>query len=104
MCQMFKIPKSIPEFCYRLARASLYAFTFILSILGLSLITFSFWYIYEGKDYHLDNSVKFFVFALSFLIGFVLFVLSMCGLVGVLRESLFLTKLVSYLNFIYKLK
>jgi len=90
---MFKLPNSFPEFCYRLVRASLYAFTFILSILGLSLIIFSFWYIYEGKDYHLDNSIKFFIFTITFLIGFVLFVLSMSGLMGVLRENLFLSKL-----------
>lgn len=93
MCQTFKTPNSFPEFCYRLVRASLYAFTFILCILGLSLITFSFWYIYEGKDYHLDNMIKLLVFVTSFLIGFVLFVLSMSGLTGVLRENLFLSKL-----------
>ena len=98
MCQMFKLPNSIPEFCFRLVRASLYAFTFILCILGMSLVIFAFWYIWEGKDYHLDNSIKFLMFSVTFLIGFVLVSLSLCGLVGVLRESICLSLIVTILN------
>ena len=116
-----KIPLSIKEFVYRLIRGVLYTFTFILcvsymhllflkhhfkfvytsifymydkQILGLSLVLFSFWYIYEGKNYHLDASMKFCVFTVAFVVGFVLLALSLCGLASVFNESLFLAKIV----------
>jgi hypothetical protein len=94
-CRFVKIhlPRNFPEFFYRVIRGALYAFTFILCILGISFVTFSFWYIYEGKNYHLDNSIKFGVFSVSFLIGSTLFCLATCGLVGVLREKLILAKI-----------
>jgi hypothetical protein len=57
-------------------------------------VIFSFWYIYEGKNYHLDNSIKFGVFGASFVLGFVVLALSTCGLLGALKENLFLAKLV----------
>lgn len=92
MCRTLNIPHNFSEFVYRLVRGILYAFTFILCVLGLSMIIFSFWYIYEGKNYHLDIKIKTWVFSISFLTGLILFVLSVFGLTGVLRESLFLTK------------
>ena len=95
MCRTLNIPHNFSEFVYRLVRGILYAFTFILCVLGLSMIIFSFWYIYEGKNYHLDIKIKTWVFSISFLTGLILFVLSVFGLTGVLRESLFLTKTVS---------
>ncbi|RNA27026.1 tetraspanin-15 [Brachionus plicatilis] len=93
LCKYFRLPKNCTEFFYRLIRASLYAFTFILCIFGVCLVFFSFWYIYEGQNYHLDNSIKFSVFTASFVIGFVLFCLSACGLLGVLNEKTLLAKI-----------
>ncbi|CAF0914210.1 unnamed protein product [Brachionus calyciflorus] len=92
LCKYFQLPKNCTEFLYRLIRASLYSFTFILCIFGVSLVLFSFWYIYEGQNYHLDNSVKFSVFTGAFVIGFILFCLAVCGLLGVLNEQVTLAK------------
>lgn len=92
MRNLINLPKNVPEFCYRFIRGCLYTFIFILGILGLTMIFFGFWYVYEGKSYHLDNSITFSVFAVSFVVGIVLFSLSACGLVGILQESLKLTK------------
>lgn len=92
MGKFFKFPHDYSEFSYRFVRGLLYAFTFILCILALSLIIFSFWYIFEGKNYHLDTKIKSIVFSVSFVLGVVLLVLSVFGLCGVLRESLFLSK------------
>lgn len=88
----FDLPKNAPEFCYRLIRGLLYAFTFTLFLLGISIICFAFWYIYEGKTYHLDNAVSFSVFAISLIIGLVLTSLSCCGLFGIFRENLVFAK------------
>ena len=116
MMKGFNIPHSFSEFLYRFIRGLLYAFNFILcvsnfnliklyrfvnffssfnKILALSLIIFSFWYLYEGENYHLDGKIKMIVFSLSFIFGIILLILSVFGLTGVLRESLVLSKAVS---------
>lgn len=92
MMKGFNIPHSFSEFLYRFIRGLLYAFNFILCILALSLIIFSFWYLYEGENYHLDGKIKMIVFSLSFIFGIILLILSVFGLTGVLRESLVLSK------------
>lgn len=92
MGKFFKFPHDYSEFTYRFVRGLLYAFTFILCILALSLIIFSFWYIFEGENYHLDTKIKSIVFSVSFILGVILLILSVFGLCGVLRESLFLSK------------
>ncbi len=68
-------------------------------LLGFLFILFSFWYIYEGKNYHLDNNIKFAVFSISLTIGSVLFLIALCGLVGVLSENAFLAKIVKEFRF-----
>lgn len=92
MCESINFPHNYSEFCYRFIRGLLYAFLFILCILALSLIIFSFWYIFEGENYHMDSKFKSVVFSVSFIFGLILLVLSVFGLSGVLRESLFLSK------------
>ena len=67
------------------------------------LIVFSFWYIYEGKNYHLDNNVRFVVFSVSFTIGSVLFFVAVCGLAGVLGEKVILAKLVCSVSIAFSL-
>ncbi len=77
-----------------LYRLDLVLMGFYFKLFGIALIIFAFWYIYEGREYQLDTNVSFSISSIAFIIGIVLICISTCGFIGVLRENLFLSKMV----------